>query len=67
MAAQKGCTPAQLVLAWIVAQGPDFFTILGTKTIQYLEQNVGAVDIENISRGEQAHQGHSYLNGGCWW
>ncbi|KIX03467.1 uncharacterized protein Z518_07019 [Rhinocladiella mackenziei CBS 650.93] len=46
LATQKGCTPAQVVLAWIMAQGSDFFPIPGTKTIKYLEQNLGAVDVK---------------------
>lgn len=46
LAADKGCTPAQVVLAWITAQGPDFFPIPGTKNIGYLEQNLGAVAVE---------------------
>ncbi|KAI1363996.1 Aldo/keto reductase-like protein [Xylaria arbuscula] len=46
MAAKKGCTPAQLALAWIMAQGSDVFPIPGTKTLKYLEQNVEAVKVE---------------------
>ncbi len=54
LAAQKGCTPAQAVLAWIMAQGPDFLPIPGTKRIQYLEQNLGAVEVK-ISSDENKH------------
>jgi aryl-alcohol dehydrogenase-like predicted oxidoreductase len=54
LAAQKGCTPAQVALAWIMAQGPDFFPIPGTKRIRYLEQNLGAVDVK-ISPEENKH------------
>ncbi|KAJ3580168.1 hypothetical protein NPX13_g399 [Xylaria arbuscula] len=46
MAATKGCTPAQLALAWIMAQGSDVFPIPGTKTLKYLEQNVEAVNVK---------------------
>lgn len=46
MAAEKGCTPAQLALAWVLAQGKDVVPIPGTKRRQYLEENVGAVDVE---------------------
>lgn len=46
MAAQKGCTPAQLALAWVLAQGEDIVPIPGTKRRQYLEENVGALDVE---------------------
>ncbi|KAI2632131.1 Aldo/keto reductase-like protein [Hypoxylon sp. NC1633] len=39
----KGYTPSQLVLAWILAQGDDFFPIPGTKSIKYLEENLGGL------------------------
>lgn len=41
----KGCTPAQLCLAWVLAQGDDVVPIPGTKHIDYLEQNVAALDV----------------------
>jgi aryl-alcohol dehydrogenase-like predicted oxidoreductase len=37
LADKKGCTPGQLALAWVHAQGPDVFPIPGTKRIKYLE------------------------------
>ena len=43
MAAAKGCTPAQLALAWLLAQGDDVVPIPGTKRRRYLEQNAGAL------------------------
>ncbi|KAI8949152.1 Aldo/keto reductase-like protein [Xylaria longipes] len=46
MAAAKNCMPAQLTLAWIMAQGQDMFPIPGTKNLKYLEQNVGSFDVE---------------------
>ncbi|KAI1129726.1 Aldo/keto reductase-like protein [Nemania abortiva] len=46
LAASKHCTPAQATLAWIMAQGPDVFPIPGTKTLKYLEQNVGSIHVE---------------------
>lgn len=46
LAAKKGATPAQVVLAWILAQGPEFFPIPGTKNLKYLEQNLGALNVE---------------------
>ncbi|KAI4204284.1 MAG: hypothetical protein LQ350_001264 [Teloschistes chrysophthalmus] len=46
IAKKKGCTPGQLSLAWLLAQGEDIFPIPGTKKIKYLEENLGAVDIE---------------------
>ncbi|WP_445501493.1 aldo/keto reductase [Microvirga sp. G4-2] len=45
MAQEKGCTPAQLALAWVLAQGNDIVPIPGTKRRKYLEQNVGALDV----------------------
>lgn len=46
MAKQKGCTTAQLALAWVLAQGDDVFPIPGTKKIKYVEENVGAVNVQ---------------------
>jgi aryl-alcohol dehydrogenase-like predicted oxidoreductase len=46
MAREKGCEPAQLALAWVLAQGDDVVPIPGTKRRKYLEENVGALDIE---------------------
>ena len=46
IATEKGITPAQLAIAWILAQGDDLVPIPGTKRRTYLEQNVGAVDVE---------------------
>jgi aryl-alcohol dehydrogenase-like predicted oxidoreductase len=43
--ADKGCTPAQLALAWLLAQGKDIVPIPGTKRRAYLEENVGALDV----------------------
>lgn len=45
-AADKGCTPAQLALAWVMAQGEDIVPIPGTKRRSYLEQNAGAADVK---------------------
>lgn len=46
IAKQKGCTPAQLALAWVMAQEDFIFPIPGTKRIKYLEENIKAADIE---------------------
>jgi aryl-alcohol dehydrogenase-like predicted oxidoreductase len=46
LAAEKGVTPAQLALAWVLAQGDDIVPIPGTKRRSYLEQNAAAVDVE---------------------
>ncbi len=45
MAAHKRCTPAQLALAWLLAQGDDIVPIPGTKRREYLKENVGALDV----------------------
>jgi len=42
LAVQKGCTPSQLALAWVMAQGNDIVPIPGTKRRTYLEDNLGA-------------------------
>ncbi|CAF3756087.1 unnamed protein product [Rotaria sp. Silwood1] len=46
IANKKGCTPSQLTLAWILAQGNDFIVIPGTSKIKNLEENVGAAQIK---------------------
>jgi len=46
IAEQKGCTPGQLALAWVLAQGEDVAPIPGTKRVKYLEENVGAATVE---------------------
>jgi len=45
MAQEKGCTPAQLALAWVLARGDDIVPIPGTKRRRYLDENVGALEI----------------------
>ncbi len=51
LAAARGCAPAQLALAWVLAQGSEIVPIPGTKRRTYLEENVAAVDLE-LSRSE---------------
>jgi aryl-alcohol dehydrogenase-like predicted oxidoreductase len=46
LAADQGCTPAQLALAWLLAQGEDVAPIPGTKRVGYLDENAAAVEIE---------------------
>jgi len=46
IAAEKNCTPAQLALAWVLAQGDDIVPIPGTKRRTYLDQNLGALDVK---------------------
>ncbi len=73
LAADKGCTPAQLALAWVLAQGEDLVPIPGTKRRTYLEDNLGALDVtlsaEDLTRiGEAlppgAAQGTRYAAAG---
>lgn len=45
-ASDKGCTPGQLALAWVLARGPDIVPIPGTKRVKYLEENAGAMDVK---------------------
>ncbi|PYS52917.1 MAG: aldo/keto reductase [Acidobacteria bacterium] len=45
LAADKGCTPAQVALAWVMAQGEDVVPIPGTKRRKYLEENAAAIDV----------------------
>ena len=58
IAQEKGCTPAQLALAWLLAQGEDIIPIPGTKRVQYLEENAGALKIkltaQELARIDQA-------------
>jgi aryl-alcohol dehydrogenase-like predicted oxidoreductase len=46
IAAARGCTPGQVALAWLHAQGDDVVPIPGTKRRRYLEENVAALDVE---------------------
>ena len=46
IASEKGATPAQLAIAWVLARGDDLVPIPGTKRRTYLEQNAAAVDVE---------------------
>jgi aryl-alcohol dehydrogenase-like predicted oxidoreductase len=58
LAAEKGVTPGQLALAWVLAQGDDVVPIPGTKRVRYLEENVAAVAVEltadDLARLEEA-------------
>jgi len=53
LARQKGCSPAQLALAWVLAQGDDIVPIPGTKRLNYLEDNLGALDV-TLTPGDEA-------------
>ncbi|MDN7228125.1 aldo/keto reductase [Planococcus liqunii] len=54
MAREKGCRPAQLALAWLLAQGEDIVPIPGTKRIKYLDENIGALNVE-LTEQDLAH------------
>ena len=67
IAQEKGCTPAQLALAWVLAQGEYIVPIVGTKRRKYLEENVAALELkltsedvrhlnESVPRGAAAGQ-----------
>jgi aryl-alcohol dehydrogenase-like predicted oxidoreductase len=73
LAAGKGCTPAQLALAWVLAQGDDVVPIPGTKRVKYLEDNLGALrvtlskdDLSELDRlfPPGAASGQRYADGG---
>jgi len=49
IAREKRCTPAQLALAWVLAKGQDIVPIPGTKRRKYLQENVGALDVDLTS------------------
>ena len=51
IARRKQCTPAQLALAWLLAQGEDIVPIPGTKQRRYLEENVGSLKVE-LTQGD---------------
>jgi aryl-alcohol dehydrogenase-like predicted oxidoreductase len=50
MAKEKGCTPAQLALAWVLTQGEDVIPIPGTKRRSYLEENAAAANVTLSAR-----------------
>lgn len=53
LAADKGCSPAQLALAWVLAQGEDVLAIPGTRRRSRLDENLGALDVR-LSTTERA-------------
>jgi len=46
LANEKGVTPAQLALAWVLSQGKDVVPIPGTKRVRYLEENMGGLQVK---------------------
>ena len=71
LARAKGCTPAQLALAWLLAQGEDIVPIPGSTRIERVEENLGALDL-TLSAAELAAlealapqiSGERYMEGG---
>jgi len=49
IAEEKGCTPAQLALAWVLSQGEHIVPIVGTKRRKYLEENIGSLEVKLTS------------------
>jgi aryl-alcohol dehydrogenase-like predicted oxidoreductase len=62
LAEQKGCTPAQLALAWVLSRGDDVVPIPGTKRRTYLEQNAAASEI-TLDDGELQHLDEAFPPG----
>ncbi len=54
IAAAKGCSPAQLALAWVLAQGENIIPIPGTRREKYLRENIGALDV-TLTTDDLAH------------
>ncbi len=63
IAAQRGCTSAQLALAWVLAQGNDIVPIPGTKQRKYLEENIGALDV--MPRTKELHKINEIMRPGA--
>jgi len=61
IAARKGCTAAQLALAWVLAQGRDVVPIPGTKRLRYLEDNMGALQV-SLSNSELLEINREFQN-----
>jgi len=59
IAREKGCTPGQLALAWVLAQGKDVVPIPGTKRRKYLEENVAALTVKLTPKDLQRIDGVS--------
>ncbi|KAI0490347.1 aldo-keto reductase [Xylaria cf. heliscus] len=53
IAKEKGCTPGQLAIAWVLAQGEDVIPIPGTKRVKYLEENIESANV-TLSKEEEA-------------
>jgi aryl-alcohol dehydrogenase-like predicted oxidoreductase len=64
IARERRCTPAQLALAWVLAQGDDIVPIPGTKRRKYLQENIGALDVNltsaDLARIEEVAPKHAF-------
>lgn len=64
LASEKHCSPAQLALAWVLAQGEDTVPIPGTKRRKYLQENLGAIEVNlttsDLARIEQVAPGNAF-------
>jgi len=65
IAQEKHCTPSQLALAWLLAQGDDIVPIPGTKQLGYLEENVKAVEIR-LSQHDLDRLAKAFPPGAAW-
>jgi aryl-alcohol dehydrogenase-like predicted oxidoreductase len=54
LAADKGCSPSQLAIAWVLAQGEDIITIPGTKRVKYLEENIASGNVQLTKKDLQS-------------
>ena len=54
LASEKGCTPAQLALAWVLAQGEDMLPIPGISRQSHLEDDLGALSV-SLTKEDLAH------------
>lgn len=62
IAKDNSCTPAQLALAWVLAQDENFIPIPGTKHVNFVEENAGAAELE-ISESDLSRAGDLFANG----
>jgi aryl-alcohol dehydrogenase-like predicted oxidoreductase len=62
LAADKGCQPGQLALAWLLAQPLNVAAIPGTKRLEYIEENLAATTVA-ISPDETAYRGQVFASG----
>ncbi|HEX4327984.1 MAG TPA: aldo/keto reductase [Burkholderiales bacterium] len=62
LARDKGCKPAQVALAWVLAQGEDIIPIPGTKQAARVDENLGALNV-NLSAAEVAHLSQVFAKG----